>query len=96
MDPLAIFISSSLIVVAVMLFSTLLWIRITPLLAPSQRTAGRIFTACFVLYAFGQTVALLSGVHYLGSAWWDVASYSYGLAALLFGLGSWLFYTGTR
>lgn len=92
MNSYTVFVISSCIVIVVMLFSAYVWNEIRRRIAPEQKKASSIFLASFLLYAIGQSVALATGTSLLSSVFWDVPSYAYGLAALLFAYGSWQFY----
>lgn len=91
MTPFQIFITASVIVILALVFSLILWTCIITRSVGYARWAAVLFALCFFLYTIGQTLVVLQVTQMI--TWnFDLSSYLYALASLVFAVGSWYQY----
>ncbi len=87
MTPQQIFILTCSIVLVALLISLFYWIRINGLSKGTARKAAICYVICFGLYSVGQAMVILQSLKVI-TGWFDIPSYLYALAALIFAVGS--------
>lgn len=95
MDSFSAFIISSSVVLAALITSLVLWIKIRTKTHGAARRGATLFAICFALYVLGQAWALMLGLRVIDGGYM-VPSLSYASAAVLFVFGSYQHYQHLR